>query len=84
MFSPVVQDRIAVAIMELHPGVGYARNGGVTALGLLRAGDFEGAAKLLATTKPYQWPSLPGGSQSKYQAGQMRNDFEKYLEEFNK
>lgn len=84
MFSPVVQDRIAVAIMELHPGVGYARNGGVTALGLLRAGDFEGAAKQLATTKPYQWPSLPGGSQSKYQVGQMRNDFEKYLEEFNR
>lgn len=81
-FSPLVQDRIAVALMELHPGVGFARNGGKTALGLLRTGDFEGAAKLLASVKPYQWPSLPGGSQSKYSVEQMRADFERYLAEY--
>jgi muramidase (phage lysozyme) len=83
-FSPVVQDRIAAVLMESHPRVGFARNGGKTALGLLRSGDFEGAAKLLATVKPYQWPSLPGGSQSKYSAEQMKTDFERYLAEYSR
>lgn len=83
-FSPVVQDRIAVSLMESHPRVGFARNDGKTALGLLRAGDFVGAARLLATVKPYQWPSLPGGSQSKYSAEQMKADFERYLAEYSR
>lgn len=81
-FSPAVQDRIAVALMELHPNVGFAGNKGKTALGLLRSGDFEGAAKLLATVQPYQWPSLPGGSQSKYSAEQMKIDFERFFTEY--
>lgn len=83
-FSALVQDRIAIALMELHPGVGYARNSGKTALGLLRVGDFEGAANLLASVKPYQWPSLPGGSQSRYSMEQMRIDFQKYLMEYSR
>lgn len=81
-FSPVVQDRIAVTLMELHPSVGFTGTKGTTALGLLRSGDFEGAAKLLATVQPYQWPSLPGGSQSKYSVEQMKIDFERYFAEY--
>lgn len=81
-FSPIAQDRIAVALMELHPIFGFLQNGGVTALGLLRSGDFVGAARRLATVQPYQWPSLPGGNQSKYSVDQLRTDFERYMREY--
>lgn len=84
LFSPKVQDRIALALMELHPGVGFGRNGGRTALGVLRNGDIEEATRLLATVKPYQWPSLPGGTQSKYSLTQMKADYEKYLTEYSR
>lgn len=83
-FSSLVQDRIAIALMELHPNVGFDNTKGQTALGLLRSGDSVGAARLLATVQPYQWPSLPGGSQSKYSSEQMKVDFDRYLLEYAK
>ncbi len=83
-FSPLVQDRIAVALMELHPVFGARQNWGSSALGLLRSGDFLGAAKLLATVQPYQWPSLPGGNQSKYSVDQLKVDFERCMKEYEK
>jgi muramidase (phage lysozyme) len=52
-FTPTIQDRIAVIIMEKH------RN----ALGMVRKGQIEMAAKALAETA--QWPSLPPGNQSR-------------------
>ena len=85
-FSPKIQDRISVAAMELHLGVGYASNKGITELGLVRMGKIEEAAKLLATKLPYQWPSLPGGSQSdpKYGVSQMLQDYDKYFSAMRK
>lgn len=81
-FSPAVQDRIATAIMELHLGQGYVANKGITELGLVRKGEIEKAASLLATRSPYQWTSLPGGTESKkYSVSKMMSDYEKFLAE---
>lgn len=80
-FSPTIQDRIAVASMELHLGQGYYANKGVTELGLVRQGDIEKAASLLATRQPYQWTSLPGGTESKYTVSEMMADYQRFLKE---
>lgn len=80
-FNPTIQDRIAVAIMELHLGQGYLRNNGVTELGLIRKGEIEKAANLLATRSPHQWTSLPGGIESSYSVAAMMSDYNKFLTE---
>ncbi len=81
-FSPAVQDRIATAIMELHLGQGYVANKGITELGLVRKGEIEKAANLLATRSPYQWTSLPGGTEAKkYSVSEMMSNYEKFLAE---
>lgn len=80
-FTPTIQDRIAVASMELHLGQGYYANKGVTELGLVRKGDIEKAASLLATRQPYQWTSLPGGTESKYTVSEMMADYQRFLKE---
>lgn len=53
LFSPAIQDRIAITIME--------QNG--NALGMVRQGKIKEAAKRLATVRPIQWSSLPGGTE---------------------
>lgn len=80
-FSPTVQDRIAVASMELHLGQGFYTNKGITELGLIRRGEIEQAATLLATKKPYQWTSLPGGTESNYSVSAMMSDYDRFLKE---
>jgi muramidase (phage lysozyme) len=80
-FSPTIQDRIAVASMELHLGQGYYANKGITELGLVRKGEIEKAASLLATKRPYQWTSLPGGTESKYTVSEMMADYDRFLKE---
>ncbi|MDR3573575.1 MAG: hypothetical protein P4L50_06930 [Anaerolineaceae bacterium] len=85
-FSPTVQDRIAIAIMDLFPSYGYTSNGGQSALGLVRKGEIEAAAKILAQGDPThhgtaQWTSLPGGKESKYTVGEMMADYQKFLGE---
>lgn len=79
-FSPMIQDRIAVAIMELAPKQDWSSNKGITALGMIRKGDIVGGAKLLATSQ--QWPSLPGGGQEGgYTTEQMLRDYKAYYDE---
>jgi muramidase (phage lysozyme) len=82
-FSPRVQDRISVAVMEMNPGQGW---GGApyqtmkpTSLTLIRQGKIEDAATQLATTR--QWTSLPGGAESKDTMPRFMSDFNKYLAE---
>lgn len=83
LFSPLVQDRIAVAMMEMHPDVGYTKTDGVTALGLIRKGEIEAGANLLAVGGKYpQFPSLPGGKQSHdYTVVKMMDAFNRYFQE---
>ena len=84
-FSPLMQDRIAVAIMELHPGQGYGSAGwqttDPTSLALIRQGKVHEAATQLATRHVVQWPSLPGGSQTKYTFDGFDADYAKFLAE---
>ena len=84
-FSPGVQDRMAIAIMELHPGQGYGTAGwqttDPTSLALIRQGKVHEAATQLATRHVVQWPSLPGGSQTKYTFERFDEDYEKFLAE---
>ncbi len=84
-FSPLMQDRIAVAIMELHPGQGYGSAGwqttDPTSLALIRQGKVHEAATQLATRHVVQWPSLPGGSQTKYTFDRFDADYAKFLAE---
>jgi muramidase (phage lysozyme) len=86
-FSPVVQDRIAVALMDLHPGIGYGTAGyqttRTTSLGMVRLGRIEDAARQLSTIN-VQWSSLPGGSETrKYSMERMLGDYQKYLDELS-
>ena len=68
LFSPIVQDRIAVSIME--------ENG---ALGLIRKGKVEEGAKILAGK--LQWASLPGGGQEGgFTVPMMLESYKKFLE----
>lgn len=79
-FSPTIQDRIAVAIMELAPKQDWNSNKGITALGMIRKGNIVGGAKLLASSQ--QWPSLPGGGQEAgYTIEQMLKDYKTYYDE---
>lgn len=84
-FSPVVQDRIAVALMELHPGQGYGtsrwQTTDPTSLALVRQGKVHEAATQLATRRDVQWPSLPGGSQTKYTLEKFDADYGKFFSE---
>ena len=84
-FSPEVQDRMAIAIMELHPGQGYGsaawQTTDPTSLALIRQGKVHEAATQLATRHVIQWPSLPGGSQTKYTFDQFDEDYGKFLAE---
>ena len=84
-FSPEVQDRMAIAIMELHPGQGYGSAGwqttDPTSLALIRQGKVHEAATQLATRHVIQWPSLPGGSQTKYTFERFDEDYGKFLAE---
>jgi muramidase (phage lysozyme) len=86
-FSPIVQDRIAIAIMELHPGQGYGaaawQTTDPTSLALIRLGKVHEAATQLATRRPIQWPSLPGGSQTRYTFTEFDKDYEAFLAELN-
>lgn len=76
-FSPKVQDRIAVAMMEQAGGYNYNNNHGKNALAHIRSGDIEKAVQLLNKN---DWPSLPGGSQSRgYTMSQMMTDYETFL-----
>ena len=69
-FSAIIQDRIAIAIMELNHN----------ALALVRQDKIEEAARSLATVKYIQWPSLPGGDQSNgYTATQMMDAYNAFL-----
>ena len=55
-------------------------NKGKTALGMIRKGDIEGGAKLLAESK--SWASLPGGGQEgTYTTSQMMKDFNQFFEQ---
>lgn len=79
-FSPTVQDRIAVAIMEISPKQDWASNKGKTALGMIRKGDIAGGAALLASSQ--SWSSLPGGGQENgYTKEEMMADFNTFLQE---
>ena len=70
LFSPSMQDRIAITIME--------QNG--NALGLLRRGRIEEAANRLATVRPIQWSSLPGGNESNgFTVPEMMDSYNKFL-----
>ena len=70
LFSPTVQDRIAITIME--------KNG--NALGLVRRGQIEAAANILA--KRQQWTSLPAGAEArKFTDADMMSAFNTYLAE---
>ncbi|MEK8032543.1 hypothetical protein AACH06_17105 [Ideonella sp. DXS29W] len=84
-FSPLVQDRIAVAIMELHPGQGYGSAGYQTmlptSLALVRSNKIAEAAKQLATVKTPQWTSLPGGAESNYSLEQLLADYQTFYDE---
>jgi muramidase (phage lysozyme) len=84
-FSPKVQDRIAIAIMEMHPGQSYGtlkwQTTDPTSLALLRQGKVHEAATQLATRSAVQWPSLPGGSQTKYTFEQFDADYARFLAE---
>lgn len=88
-FSPEIQDRIAVAIMEMNPGQGWGsaeyQTKIPTSLALVRMGKIEEAARQLATARPKhppEWPSLPGGDQTNnYSASQMLSDYEKFYAE---
>jgi muramidase (phage lysozyme) len=87
-FSPVVQDRIAVAIMEMHPGQGWGaakyQTKMPTSLALVRKGDIAGAAKQLATVHQTQWTSLPGGAESRgYSTEDLLSDYAKFLAEMD-
>lgn len=80
-FTPMVQDRIAVAIMEIAPKQDWAANKGKTALGMIRKGDIRGGAALLASSQ--SWSSLPGGGQEgSYTEAAMLADFDKFFKEF--
>ena len=69
-FSPNVQDRIAVVLMEQNHN----------ALALVRQGKIEEAARSLATVRYIQWPSLPGGDQSNgYTVTQMMDAYNTFL-----
>jgi muramidase (phage lysozyme) len=52
-FTPAIQDRIAVAILEVPP------RSGASALAMIRAGHIDDAVRLLSR----RWSSLPGGGQ---------------------
>lgn len=79
-FSPTVQDRIAVAIMEIAPKQDWATNHGKTALGMIRKGDILGGAALLASSQ--SWSSLPdGGQENGYTKEAMMADFNRFLQE---
>ncbi|WP_292936796.1 hypothetical protein [Noviherbaspirillum sp.] len=81
-FSPKVQDRIAVAMMEQAGGYNYNNNHGKNALAHIRCGDIEKAVQLLNKN---DWPSLPGGPQSRgYIMTQMMADYETFLSELTK
>jgi muramidase (phage lysozyme) len=68
-FTPLVQDRLAISIMEQ---VGNA-------LAHVRLGELEQAVSILRLK---QWPSLPGGAQSnKFTISEMRSLFETFLSE---
>lgn len=85
-FSPKIQDRIAVAIMDMHPGQGWGaadyQTQLPTSLALVRMGKIEEAAKQLAIGRKRQWPSLPGGDQTNnYSTSEMLADYEKFYAE---
>jgi muramidase (phage lysozyme) len=81
-FSPKVQDRIAVAMMEQAGGYNYDNNHGKNALAYIRCGNLEKALQLLNKN---DWPSLPGGPQSRgYTMTQMMTDYETFLSELTK
>jgi muramidase (phage lysozyme) len=84
-FSPAMQDRIAIAIMELHPGQGYGpvawQTTDPTSLALIRQGKVHEAAAQLATRHVAQWPSLPGGSQTIYTFERFDEDYGRFLAE---
>ena len=87
-FSPTVQDRIAIAMMEHHQGQGYGtasyQTTEPTSLALVRTGKIAEAAVQLATKKVIQWTSLPEGAESRgYSTSQMMSDYEKFLKELN-
>lgn len=68
-FSPIVQDRIAITIMEKTKNV----------LALIRRGEIESAAHILATTK--QWTSLPGGIEdNQFTVSDMISSYNQFLE----
>lgn len=70
LFSPIMQDRIAVVIMEL------AGN----SLGFIRKGEIEKAATILATK--LQWTSLPNGRESnEFTTAMMVESYNKFLKE---
>lgn len=78
MFSPTIQDRIAVAIMEFKPAHNFDDNKGVNALGLIRLGKIEQAIPILTRT----WTSLPGGAESRaFSMAQFLAAYEKNLSE---
>jgi muramidase (phage lysozyme) len=69
LFSPTIQDRIAVAIMEQTDN----------SLALVRSGEIEKAASILA--KRRQWTSLPSGGESNgFTTSMMMDAYNKFLE----
>lgn len=68
-FTPIVQDRIAITMME------QTQN----ALAFVRTGEIEKAAQILCVK---QWPSLPSGSQSgNFTSADMMKSYNKFLKE---
>ncbi len=82
-FSPLVQDRIAVATMEQHPGQGWGaakyQTQLVSSLALVRQDEAAKAATQLGSVKA-QWTSLPGGKECRgYAMDELLSDYQRYL-----
>lgn len=64
-FTPILQDRIAVAMLEEMKDNG--RQPTISALGEIRKGNIQAAVRMLNA----QWTSLPGGSEARKEKGHV-------------